>query len=203
MDKTVYVPGMDCCSSLYGRWIQLTCIWLGRPRQRWLAWRCCVLSDGSPTRMRLWTFTWGQFLYLVPLRDVPYRWDTTVFRIRNQAVVVYSLNHVWLCYPMACSTPGSSVLHCLLEFAQPCVLCTGDLGYPSHPLSPPFPSAPSLSQHQGLFQWAGSSHHVAKVLELQLQHQSFQWIFRADLFYDWLVWSPCSPKDSQESSLAP
>ena len=44
---------------------------------------------------------------------------------------------------------------------------------------------------------------MAKVLELQLQHQSFQWIFRIDFFQDWLVWSPCSPRDSQESSLAP
>ena len=58
-----------------------------------------------------------------------------------------------------------------------------------------------LSQHQALFQWVSSSHQVAKVLELQ--HQSFQWIFRADFLEDWLVWSPCSPRDSQESSPAP
>ena len=53
---------------------------------------------------------------------------------------------------------------------------------PSHPLSSPSPPAPSPSQHQGLFQWVNSSHEVAKVLEFQLQHQSFQWIFRTDLF---------------------
>ena len=53
---------------------------------------------------------------------------------------------------------------------------------------------------QGLFQWVGSSHQVAKELELQLQHQSFQWIFRLEFLQDWLVWSPCSPRDSQESS---
>ena len=41
------------------------------------------------------------------------------------------------------------------------------------------------------------------VLELQLQHQSFQWIFRTDFLKDWQVWSPCSPRDSQESSLTP
>ena len=41
---------------------------------------------------------------------------------------------------------------------------------------------------------------MAKVLELQLQHQSFQLIFRIDFHQDWLVWSPCSPRDSQESS---
>ena len=42
-----------------------------------------------------------------------------------------------------------------------------------------------------------------KVLELKLQHQSFQWIFRTDFLYHWLVWSPCSPRDSQESSPTP
>ena len=47
---------------------------------------------------------------------------------------------------------------------------------PSHPLSSPPPSAPNPSQHQGLFQWVSSSHQVAKVLEPQLQHQSFQCI---------------------------
>ena len=58
---------------------------------------------------------------------------------------------------------------------------------PSHPLSSLSPPAFNLSQHQGLFQWVSSSHQVAKVLELQLQHQSFQWIFRTDFFRtDWL-----------------
>ena len=46
------------------------------------------------------------------------------------------------------------------------------------------------------------SHQVVKVLELQLQHQSFQWTFRIYFLYDWLVWSPCSPRDSQDSSPA-
>ena len=73
-----------------------------------------------------------------------------------------------------------------------------------HPtISSLFPPALNLSQHQGLFQWVGSSHQVAKLLELQLQHQSFQWIFRVDFLSVWLVWSPCSLKDSQESSPAP
>ena len=45
----------------------------------------------------------------------------------------------------------------------------------SHPLSSPSPAALSLSQHQGLFQWVSSSHLVAKVLEFQFQHHSFQW----------------------------
>ena len=55
---------------------------------------------------------------------------------------------------------------------------------PSHPLSSPSPPALNISQHQGLFQWVSSSHQVAKILELQ--HQSFQWIFRVDFFRtDW------------------
>ena len=52
-----------------------------------------------------------------------------------------------------------------------------------HPLLSPFPLALNLSQHQGLFKWVCSFHQVAKVLELQLQHQSFQWIFRTDFLW--------------------
>ena len=59
----------------------------------------------------------------------------------------------------------------------------------------------SLSQHQGLFQWVGSSYQVAKVLEPQCQHHSFQLIFRVDFPYDWLVWTPCHLRDSQKSLL--
>ena len=70
-------------------------------------------------------------------------------------------------------------------------------------LSPPFPLAFNLIQHQGLFQWVGSSHQIAKVLELQLQCQSFQWIFRTDFLSDWLVWFLFSPRESQESSPTP
>ena len=82
--------------------------------------------------------------------------------------------------PMGCSTPGFSVLHHLPEFAQIHVHWVGDAIQPSHPLPFPSPRVFSLSQHQAFFQWVSSSHHVAKVLELQLQYQSFQWIFRID-----------------------
>ena len=67
----------------------------------------------------------------------------------------------------------------------------------------PFSSCPNPSQHQGLFQWVNSSHKVAKVLEFQPQHQSFQWTPRTGLLQNGLVGSPCSPRDSQESSPAP
>ena len=66
----------------------------------------------------------------------------------------------------------------------------------------PFSFCPQ-SFGQGLFQWVGSLHQVAKVLEFQLQHQSFQWTLRTDLLQDGLVGSPCSPGDSQESSPTP
>ena len=61
----------------------------------------------------------------------------------------------------------------------------------------------NLSQHQGIFQWVGFSHQVAKVLEFLLQHQSFQWVFRVYFLYNWLVCSPCSPRDSENSSPVP
>ena len=108
-----------------------------------------------------------------------------------------------LCDPMDCSTPVFPVHHQLPEFTQTHVHHVSDAIQPSHPLSSPSPPTFNLSQHQCLFQWIISSHQVAKVLELQLQHQSFQWIFRTDFLYDWLVGSPCSPRGSQESSPTP
>ena len=108
-----------------------------------------------------------------------------------------------LCDPMNRSTPGFPVHHQLLEFTQTHVHRLGDAIQPSHPLSSPSPPAPNLSQHQSLFQWVNSSHEVAKVLEFQLQHHSFQGNPRADLLQNGLVGSPCSLRDSQESSPTP
>ena len=76
---------------------------------------------------------------------------------------------------MDCSTPGFPVFHHLPESAQTHMHSVDDAIQPSYPLLPPSPPALNLSQHQGLFQWVGSSHKVAKVLERQLQHQSFQY----------------------------
>ena len=104
---------------------------------------------------------------------------------------------------MDCSTPGFPVFHHLLEFVQTHVHRVGDAIQPSHPLLSPSLPAFNLSQHQDLFQWANSSHEVAKILQFQLQHQSFQWIFRTDFLEGWLVWSPCSLRNSQESSPTP
>ena len=80
-----------------------------------------------------------------------------------------------LCDPMDCSMPGFSVNHQHPEISQTHVYWVSDAIQPS-----PSPPAFSLPQHQGLFQWVRFSHQIAKVLKLQLQHQSFQWIFRVD-----------------------
>ena len=105
--------------------------------------------------------------------------------------------------PMDSIRPGFPVHHQLPELAQTQVHWVSDAIQPSHPLSSPSPLAFNFSQNQGLFQWVSSSHEVAKVLQFQLQHQSFQWIFRTDLLQNGLVGSPCSPRDSQESSPTP
>ena len=85
-----------------------------------------------------------------------------------------------LCNPMECSMPGLPVHHQLLELTQTHVHWVGDAIQPSHPLPSPSPPAFNLSQHQGLFKWVSSSHQVVKVLEFQLWHESFQWIFRTN-----------------------
>ena len=77
------------------------------------------------------------------------------------------------------SMPGFSVHH-RLQLAQTHVHWVSDAIQPSHPLSSASLSAFNLSKHQGPLQWVSSSNQVTKVLELQLQHQSFQWIFRTD-----------------------
>ena len=86
-----------------------------------------------------------------------------------------------LCNPMNCSTPGLPVHHQIPESSQTHIHWVGDAIQPSHPLSSPTPPALNLSQHRGLFKWVSSSHQVAKVLEFQLQHQSYQWTPRTDL----------------------
>ena len=108
-----------------------------------------------------------------------------------------------LCDTMDCSMLLLPVHHQLPEFTQTHFHWVSDDIQTSQPLSSPSSPTFNHSQHQGLFKWVSSSYQVAKVLELQLQHQSFQWIFRTDFLYDRLVGSPCSPRDSQESSPTP
>ena len=87
-----------------------------------------------------------------------------------------------LCNPVAWSKPGFPVLHQLTELAQTHVHRVSDAIQPFHPLSSPSPPPFNISQHQGLLQWVSSLQQGAKILELQLQHQSFQWMFRTDFF---------------------
>ena len=102
------------------------------------------------------------------------------------------------------SCPSSQWYHHQLPgFTQTHVHWFGDAIQPSHPLSSPSPPALNLAPNKSLFKWVNSSHQVAKVLKFQLQHQSFQWIARTDLLQNGLVGSPCSPRDSQESSPTP
>ena len=119
----------------------------------------------------------------------PQRWKQQIGNImKHQASLLWVYSDpcsvaklcLTLCNPMDCSTPGFPVLQCLPEFSQTHILWVSDAIQPSHPLSSLSPPAFNLSQHLGLFQWVSSLHQVAKVLELQLQHQSFQWIFRVD-----------------------
>ena len=92
-----------------------------------------------------------------------------------------------LCNHMNHSMPGFPVHHQLPEFTQTHVHWVSDAIQPSHPLLSPSLPALNLFQHQGLFKWVSSSHQVAKVLEFQLQHQSFQWTTGLISFrMDWL-----------------
>ena len=89
----------------------------------------------------------------------------------------HGLKQAWL--PCPSTPPG------VCSNSRPLTRCY----HTSHTLSPPSPPALSLTQHQGLLQWVGSLHQVAKVLEPQLQRQSFQWISRVDFLQDSLIWS--------------
>ena len=90
--------------------------------------------------------------------------------------------------PLSCRTPGFPVLHNFPEFAQT-LTHQSQWCHPTTLFSvAPSPPTFNLSQHQGLFQWISSLHHVAKALELWPQHQFFQWIFRVDFLQGWLVW---------------
>ena len=127
-------------------------------------------------------------------------WGASMLDVFNS---VQSLSHVRLCVPMDCSTPDFPVHQQLPEPTQTHVHHIGDAIQSSHSLSSPSPPAFNLSQHQDLFQWVSYLHQMAKVLVFPLQHHSFQWIFRTHFLKDWQVRSPCSPRDSQESSLTP
>ena len=101
-----------------------------------------------------------------------------------------STTQLWLtlCNSRDCSTPGLPVHHQLLKPTQTNLHQVVDAIQPSLPLSSPSPPAFNLSQNQGLFQWVSSLHQVAKVLQLQLQHQSFQWNIQFWFPLGWTGW---------------
>ena len=146
----------------------------------------------------LFLIFWRNSILLATMPEPVYIPTTNV-----QFSSVQSFSHVHLCDPMNRNTPGLPLHHQFSEFTQTHVHRVSDAIQPSHPLSSPSPPAPNPSQHQSLFQWVSSSHQVAEVLEFQLQHHSLQRNPRADLLQNGLVGSPCSPRDSQESSPTP
>ena len=156
-------------------------------------WEVDNLGSGCDKELDIWGRRWrkkGLWGYGLP--RVTWNkhkvWKRNVRTCKYVSVQFSSVTQLCptLCNPMDCSTPGFPVHHQLLELAHTHVHWVSDAIQPWHPLSSPSPPAFNLSQHQGLLQGVSSSHQVAKVLELQLQHQSFQWIFRTDFFYDWL-----------------
>ena len=156
--------------------------------------KTCLRSLYSVNVLGLWEkmfFSDGLALLLFTLKQINFHRRTiSLFHKTLRLFVHYylisssnsiqSLSQVRLCDPMDCSTPGLPVHYQLPEFTQTHVHWVGDAIQPSHPLSSPSPAF-NLSQHQGLFKWVSSSHQVAKVLEFQLQHQSFQWTLRTNL----------------------
>ena len=157
---------------------------------RYKDWDLYQFSSVSQKCLPLWLF-WG---YLGSSSRQPH------VSVQFSSVTQSCLT---VCDPMNCSTSGLAVHHQLPESTQTHIHWVGDAIQPSHPLSSPSPPACSLSQHQDLFKSVSSSHEVAKVLEFQLQDQSFQWTPRTDLLQNGLVGSPCSPIDSQKSSPTP
>ena len=110
------------------------------------------------------------------------KWTHTVLTLILSSSVQLLSRVQLFATPWTAAPPGFTVHHQLPEFTQSHVHWVGDAIQPSHPLLCPSPPTFNLSQRQGLFQSVSSSHQVAKVLEFQLQHQSFQWTPRADLF---------------------
>ena len=147
---------------------------------RYLEWRRTLAASTVSLALALRTpfevsdFHWGKIALSVTLQ-------TSFPSCMLVVVVCYSVTQSCptLCDPTDCSTPGLPVHHQLPESTQTHVLWVSDAIQPFPSLSSPSPAF-NLSQHQGLFQWVSSSHQVAKGLDLQLQHQTFQWMFRVD-----------------------
>ena len=167
------------------KWVAQSCLTLCDPiygifQARILEWVAFPSSRGSSQPRDQTQVSWiagGFFTCWATREDL---WTKKNIRKTVQFSSVAQLC-LTLCDPLNRSTPGLPVHHQLPEFTQTHVHQVGDAIQPFHPLSSPSPPALNLSQHQGLFKLISSSHQVAKVLEIQLQHQSFQWTPRPDL----------------------
>ena len=143
---------------------------------------------GVSSSTRDWTYTpWRRSTSGVPKHWTSMEFPTVSYNIGYQFSSVVQLC-LTLCNPMDCSIPSFLVHHQRLVQAQTHVHWVGDAIQPSHPLLSPSPPAFNLSQHLGLFKWVSSSHQLAKILKLRLQHQSFVffsslWKFSSNLFF--------------------
>ena len=165
----------------------------GTPRGDWrVAWgmdspaQMCLILPQAERSVSL--IAW-EHIYIAPgfLVTLPQnrKWGLTcrsttwsVHRWKKSQFSSVTQSYLTLCDPMDCSRPGLPVHHHIPELTQSHVHWVSDAIQPSHPLSSPSPPAFNLSQHQDLFKWVSFSNQVVKVLEFQLQYQSFQWIFK-------------------------
>ena len=183
--KSEFLGGLQDLSEWWhmGQWLKwLVCLFL-----YWQCyWRAYAVGDVEKmalVKLAKWVKEWNVSYISVGFSG---RWilhvlEPLIHCLHEWGDVQFSCSVVsCLCDPMDCSTLGLPVHHHLLEFPQTHVHRVGSAIQPSHPLSSPSPPTFNLSQHQGLFKCVSSSHQVAKVLEFQLQHQFFQWIFRTD-----------------------
>ena len=157
--------------------------WPGLEKNKvpWITWNCWFWKF---LNYKTSNFLWSNLIV--------FYWKTV-----NPVVMFSSVAQSCLtvCDPMDCSTPGLPVHHQIPELAQTQVRWVSDAIQPSHPLSSPSLPAFSLSQHQGLFQWVSSSHQEAKSIEVSALASVLP-MNTPGLLQDWLVWSPCKPRDS-------
>ena len=181
--------GVNCDSSV--EWVKKECLWNLRSKNQvpQNIWTCLALCRTSCVFIPIWR----------PLDFVYSLGIGIFFKDQFRRSVESDSATPWTAVPQASLsiTNFRSLLKLMsIESVMPSnhpILCRPLLLLPS--------IFPGISVF--FFQWVSSLNQVAKVLEFQLQHQSFQWTFRTDFLKDWLVWSPCRPRDSQESSPAP
>ena len=151
----------------------------GRDRCILIAYSCCCTAEINTTCKTV------TFQITINVKNaINTRLEDTEVKLKIQRLWPTAISSVaqmcqTFCDPMDYSTPGFPVHHQFPEVAQTHGHRVSDAIQSSHPLSSPSPVF-DLSHHQGLFQRVSSSHQVAKILAFQLQHHSFQWIFRTD-----------------------